>query len=250
MMSKRLGLWSAALAVFSFSALAWAADDLPTVEKKIVEAWNKHKSGTCKVDTVTHIETPEYRMDTKSTGTHEYLRRGDKVLSHMVLKSETTSKVGDQETKTDQQVTMVIDGDYAWTLNEMSGQKTATKADADPKMTGEPKAMFEELHKDHELTLLPDETLDGKKVFVIEAAPKQKTAGSKSKMVLYIDQGSGMAVKTVMFDDAGKPMMTATITDVKLDVDINPDQFVFKAPAGVEVQDMTAKKTPGGKKEP
>jgi outer membrane lipoprotein-sorting protein len=37
----------------------------------------------------------------------------------------------------------------------------------------------------------------------------------------------------------GKPMTTMTYTDIKINPDIPADRFVFKAPEGVQVQDMS-----------
>jgi outer membrane lipoprotein-sorting protein len=43
----------------------------------------------------------------------------------------------------------------------------------------------------------------------------------------------------VTYTPDGKPMNTMTYSDIKINDKISPDRFVFKAPPGVEVQDLS-----------
>jgi outer membrane lipoprotein-sorting protein len=226
--------------VLGFCSLAVAQDDLKAVEKKIIAGWEKHKSTTAKFTSVTHIEMGEVVSDSKSHGTLELMRKGDKWLLRQEMKTVTTQKFGEQENKMEQEVLSIMDGEYAYTLTDMAGQKMAFKTKIDPKTTGDPTSTFETLRKDHELKLLPEETIDGSKVYVIEATPKEKATAGYGKTVYYYQQESGVLVKMVAYGEDGKPQMTMTYTDIKLDVDIKPERFVFKAPPGVEVIDQTS----------
>ena len=60
------------------------------------------------------------------------------------------------------------------------------------------------------------------------------------KMVFFFRQDIGLMVRMVSHNEAGKPVTTMTYGDIKLDVDIEPGRFVFKAPEGVEVLDLSA----------
>jgi outer membrane lipoprotein-sorting protein len=236
-MSRRIGLVAlAGLMCGLCTAVVWA-DDLATVEKQISQAWDKHKSMTAKINMSSSMDMGGTVMESKGEGIMELMRKGDKTFYRMELKSTMPQPVG-AEAKMEQNMLSILDGEFAWMLSEMSGQKMAMKTKPDPRMTGEPKAMFAEYRKDHELKLLPDDTVDGKKAYVVEATPKDKAAGS-GKALLYFDKESGAMLKMVAQTPDGKPTMTMTYSDVKYDVDINPDRFVFKAPPGVEVQDMT-----------
>ena len=231
-----------------FTVQAAVADDLQAVEKKITEKWQQRKSMTAKMTMEMRMEQPGMTMESKGDGTHEMLWKGEKVLSRIELKHNMMQKVGDQETKMSSEVITVIDGEFAYTLNtqEMMGQqmKTAHKTDIDPQMSGDPKVMFEQLAKDNDLVLAPEETVDGRKVFVIVATPKQKLnyPGAPSKVVYLFDQKEGYMVKMVSYAADDKPLTTMTFSEVKLDVDIDPSRFVFKAPEGIEVLDQTRPK--------
>lgn len=237
-MTRRVGLLLVAGLVCSFGAAVVWADDLATVEKQIAQAWDKHKSMSAKIALTTNMEAGGTLLEGKGEGTIEFVHKGNKLYLRQELKNTMPQPVGGG-TKMEQNMLMVIDGEYAWTLSDAMGQKMAMKTTIDPRMTGEPKGLFAELRKDHELKLLPDETLDGKKMYVIEATSKEKTAGAASKALYYFDRDSGFLVKMAVQSLDGKPTMTTSYSDIKYDVDINPDRFVFKVPEGVEVHDMT-----------
>ena len=226
--------------VLGFATAVASADDLEAVQKKIHAAWEKQKSMTGKMAMITHMELGGMAMDGKGDGTVEFLRDGAKVKTRTDMKSTMTRKMGDQETKMEQSMLYVSDGEFGYTLTEMMGQKSAVKSKVDPRMTGEPKGMFEELAKDYILKLLPEETVDGLKTYVIEATPKEKdAAGPGTRMLLGFHQDSGFVVKMQMFGADEKPMTTMTYSDLKFDTKIDPEHFKFKAPDGVTVMDQT-----------
>ena len=89
-----------------------------------------------------------------------------------------------------------------------------------------------------ELKVLPDSSSDGRAAWVIEATPKPDQAG-QGKTVIHYDKESGQMIKMVAYTPDGKPMTTMTYSDIKINDKISPDRFVFKAPPGVEVQDLS-----------
>lgn len=244
-MTKLMRVLTLSGVVLGFTAAVAIADDLEAVQKKIHAAWEKQKSMTGKMLMVTRMELGGMVVDGKGDGTVEFLRDGDKVKTRTDMKSTMTRKMGEQETKMEQSMLYVSDGEFGYTLTEMMGQKSAAKTKIDPRMTGEPKGMFEELAKDYTLKLLPDETLDGMKTYVIEATPKEKAAaGPATRMVLGFHQDTGFVLKMTMFGADEKPITTMTYSDLKFDTKINPDDFKFKAPEGVTVVDETVEKAP------
>lgn len=238
-MMKRVGLILMPCAVFAFTSATVVADDLETIEKKITQAWQKHKSMTAKMKMVSRMAMGEMVTESEAEGTYELVREGKQVLFRMDLESKSVTKTGDQEIKSAQQVTTICDGEYVYSLGDTMGQKMATKMKPDPKGSNDPGEILKMLRKDHELKLLPAETIDGQKVHVIEAIPKKKDKQQYSKMLYYLRE-DGIPAKQVTYDTAGKPMTTFTYTDIKVDVKIDPRRFVFKAPEGVEVMDMTS----------
>lgn len=236
--------WLVALVGLVLTNVALAEDDLAGVEKKIIESWYKHESMTAKMTGETQFEMPGMTMQQKSTGTVEMLRKGEKTMSRMEMKMSTTRKMGDNEMKSDDTMLSVADGEFNYVLSDTMGQKMAIKSKADPMSSGEPRAMFEQLKKDHTLKLLPEEMVGADKTYVIEATPKQSSGqpGEPTRMVMFFAQADGVMRKMVMFTGE-KPMTTMTWTDVKFDAKIDPERFIFKAPEGVVVQDMTSMPT-------
>ncbi len=237
---KRMRLVLMAGLVLGWTLPVAVADELEKVEKKLTAAWKKHKSMTAKFTMVMKMEQPGFTAESKTEGSQEVMKKGDQLLFHLEMTSSTVQKVGDQETKTEAKVTTVSDGTYAYALSEMMGRKMAVKTKVDPQSVGDPEATFKSLREDYTLKLLPEETVDGKKVFVIEATPKQAQPTGASKKVYYFLQDDGVLLKFVASDQAGKPMTTMTYSDIKFDVKIDPQRFVFKAPEGVQVIDQTA----------
>lgn len=222
------------------------AETLEEVEKKIATAAEKVKSYTAKSEQLTEMSMgDQYKMKSESKGTYEYMRKDDKHLMRMESKGVTITKIGDQpEKKINQKSTVVSDGEYMTTLTEGDDdQKQAIKMKAD-KAAYNPKAIFDSMRKDYDLKLMPDEKVDGKDCWLVEATPKKEEPGSPvGKIRMWFRKDLGMTVKNVVLDKKGKPTTTVTMTDIKTDVDIKPERFKLEIPKGVEVMDMTKMQT-------
>lgn len=236
--AKRIRMAWLASIVLGFALPATLADELEKAEKKLTAAWKKHKSVTATVTMVSRTEHEAAVVEAKSEGTYEAVRKRDQLLYRMDVTNTVVQKVGASETKTEQRITMINDGKYVHELIETVGPKIATKSKVEPHHATDPASTFALLRKDHSLKLLPEEAIDGQKVYVIEATPKQP--GPVSKMVFYFLQEHGVLVKWVAHDQAAKPMLTRTFSDFKFDVKIDHKRFVFQAPPGVRVIDQTA----------
>ncbi len=235
----------AGLGVLFAASVSFAAT-LKEVEKKIADCMARHK--TVQYENTFTQDVKAQGFETKSEGksTGEYKRKGKNVyLSRVDMKSRTQRKVqGQPEEKFDSTMQMIQDEKFAYTLSVQGDQKSAFKTKVDPKTHISPfdvAAMFKLQRKSFDLALLPDETVDKRPVYVIQANPKQQSAGARmtGKSVTYYDKKNGMALKTVAYDASGKVMMTSLTTKVKLDGDISDERFVFKAPPGVQVIDAT-----------
>lgn len=242
MTNRNWRLGAVLLVAAGFVALAHA-ETLEEVQKKIVAAAEKVKSYSSDLNMVMEMKSEAMTMDSKGQGTFEFMRDGNKMKSRMELKSTGMVKFGDQETKNDSTVLSISDGEYNYVLNDQAGTKTAVKTKVEPQSTGiATKELFDIWAKEHDLKLMPDEKVDGKDAYVIEATPKKPGGG---KLINYFAKDSGLLVKMVTLTPEGKPMQTLSYSNVKLNPDIKPDRFVFKAPEGVEVRDMSSMK-PGG----
>lgn len=223
--------WSHAVLISLAFAGVGRAESVEEAEKKLIEAHSKMKTYTSKTKTTQNF--PGTSAD--YGGTVEWKRDGDKFTFRTEMKGTTTQ--GDN--KTEVTVLMICDGDFLYTVTEQMGQKMAFKQKPDPSATGDPKKLFEKIHSDNDIKLLPDEKVDGTPCYVFEVVPKNKEEGPMSKSIMYFSKESGINIKNVGKDKDGKDVFTNASTDVKLNVDIPNDRFVFKAPEGVQIMDMT-----------
>lgn len=222
------------------------ADDLDAIEKKVVEQLDKVKSLTAKTVMTQDIKDENMSNKMRSEGTFEYARKGDKSFfrTDMKMTGETAMK-GAEPQKLDGQMQLISDGDVTYIYNEQGQMKMAYKTKADKNMNLVDKDLFKRLKEDHDLKVAADANVDSKSCYVVEATPK-KPSGPMAKMVYYLQKDSGLVVRTVGQDKDGKDLVTTQMSDIKLNVDIPADRFVFKAPEGVTVMDMTGAGGHGG----
>jgi len=232
-MTKQARLALASALVLAIALPAAAADSLKTVEQKIIKAWQQHKSMTATLKMVTRMKQGDKMVNGSGKGTYEFVRKGKQVPYRMEMKGRSVTKGDGEEMTQDYQNISVSDGEFTYALMHVNGKPFATKMKVVPGNSPDPKGGFQMLRKTSRLKLLPTEKIDGKEVYVIEAQPKQKR-GPKMRLYYRYD---GVLVKHVASDPAGKSTMTMTYTDIKLDVKIDPERFVFKPPPGVTVQE-------------
>jgi outer membrane lipoprotein-sorting protein len=243
-MLKRIG-WTVAIAVAGLGAAAWA-DTLESVEKAIVEKVAGHKSYQGKTVMSQNSQTPDMKYESQGEMTFEFMKKGEKWLLRSEGSTKTKMVVQGNEQKSDSKILMICDGEFMYTLNEGDGQKSAMKTRMPEQLALiTDQAYFDSLAKDYTLKLVADETVDGKSCWVIEATPKTAAPeGSLATLLNYFDKETGIGIKTVGKDSGGKTILTSLTTDIKLNPTLSPDRFVFKAPEGVQVVDMSQSQTP------
>lgn len=236
-MNMRKILSLAAMLALVCGAAAARAESIDDVGKKLDELYDKTTSWSAQMKSEMTVSNPAYSMKTTTVGSYEFMRRGDQYLMHTEMESQTEQQVGGEKNKMAQKMTTVSDGQFNWIHTRGNGPDQVMKQKAQPRPKG---GVFENMKQMHTLKLLPDETIDGKPAWVIELTPKaeQATAGA-GKSLQYFLKDNGIAAKQITFDPAGKPISTTTLSDIKTGVKFSPDRFVFKAPPGVNVVDMT-----------
>lgn len=218
----------------AFSGATVAAETVQEVGKKIAAASEKLNSFSAKTKMVSEMKQEGFSMVNTSDGTTEMLRKGGDFLMRSESKGVSETSVGGNVTKQESSTLMIADGSFAYSISETAGAKSAqkmklTKPDVDP---------FKAWQGTAELKVLPDSSSEGRAVWVIEATPKTDQAG-QGKNVIHYDKESGQMIKIVAYTPDGKPMTTMTYSDIKINDKISPERFVFTAPPGVEVQDLT-----------
>ena len=240
-MKRPVECWVGAVVVL-FCTGAAKAETLDSVIKAITDKSESYRSQQARMIREQHFENPQMKASSEANTAYEWLKQGDKFLYRIETKSKTTTSMAGQERTQDATTLTVYDGEYVWTLSEIGEQKRVLKT----RPTTEPtlatnKAFFDSLKESYELTLLPDETLDGHATWVIQATPRQPSPqeGMPSVLVLNFDKDTAANLKTVGKDSGGKEVMTISTKDVRLNPPLAADHFAFKVPEGVEVIDMT-----------
>jgi hypothetical protein len=83
---------------------------------------------------------------------------------------------------------------------------------------------------------LPDTKFDDRQVYVISGVSKQPGI----RVLYFFDHQTGIVVRIRLEHESRGFYRTITLTDLKLDVDLPDERFVFTAPEGVEIVDKTA----------
>jgi outer membrane lipoprotein-sorting protein len=244
-MRKQVSRIAAGVLVLGILAPLALAEDLADVEKKISDAWEKHSSMSAKVSVVGNVKMEEGETKTTGQGTYEMLRKDGKDLIRTEMTTAIVSTIAGQEMKTEQKSLTIVESDFAYSLAEVMGQKMATKTAVTEQHASDPANVFRTLREQFTLKLLPSETVDGQETWVVEATPKDTSqAGGPGRIVIWF-RHDGAIAKQVTYDAAGKPLMTVTYSDLKFDVKLDPERFVFKLPDGVQLMDMTQTQPPG-----
>jgi len=238
----------AALLVLACSAVA-RAETLESFKKTIHAKVSAYKSLQYKTKVVSEIVNEQMTYKSNTEQTAQFVKQGEKSLSHVETKTSSQTKMTGMDQKMEATSLDVCDGQYAYNYTDSSGQKTATKRKVDPKKDAspfDPMRGFKMSEEHFTMKMLPDETIDGKPVYVVEMTLKEQPQGMPmGASRIYYDKGTGISVKSVTLDDKGKPATTMTTTDIKIDANVPADRFVFKAPEGVPVTDADAKQPAG-----
>jgi outer membrane lipoprotein-sorting protein len=245
-MTKRTGWLLVGGILFGFSRAAAAADDVEALEKKVRAAWEKHRSLTAKVTLVQPLSAAAGAPVQKGEGTFEVMKKDGKVFSRLEMDIAFDQPGAGQTRTVNQHLLMVVDGEHQYSLINLMGQNQAWKANIDPKTAGDPTGLLADLPKNFKLKVLPEETLDGQKVYVLEATKAGRNlfyflqeSGALAKLVSYGREPTTQSQPAAGATPEGKALMTYTYSDFKYDVPIARERFVFEPPPGVPIADRT-----------
>jgi outer membrane lipoprotein-sorting protein len=156
---------------------------------------------------------------------------------------------------------MVMGADgIMWQVVSMAGQRQVMKIDTtqakgpdgqklDLKDKMDPSQQWKETSNFMDFTVLPNEEIDGQPVYVLDGTwnaeadkvPQFKAMkGMVTKSRMYIGTKDGHMRKMVMYGQDGTTVVMSTeFANIKFDVEIPDETFVFKPDEGVTVMDMT-----------
>ena len=218
---------------FGLAGSAVAGETFEEVSKKIAAAAEKVKSFSSKSKTVIEVKQEGFLLSSTAEGTYEMVRKGDTYLMRTETRTRSETSIMGQTTKQESTMLMIMDGEYSYTLTETDTVKIAQK-----RKIKDPQSHVDALKgwsDTADMKVLPDSSVDGHAVWVIEMTPK---GGDQGKTVMSYHKESGQMIKMVSYTPDGKPMSTMTSTDIKVNERISPERFVFKAPPGVTVEEI------------
>ena len=231
-MRRRVNLVAAFVAVVGMGSAAASGETFEALQKRIEAASKKVQTFSARIKTVTDLTQPGYSMKNSMVGTTEMLRKGEIFMVRMESSSVSETEMGGESMKTESKTLMISDGEFTYTLNDASGTKLAYKSRAEPQ--GDPFKVWRDYFT---LKVLPDASVAGRAVWVVEASAKQDGAVQGTNLIYY-DKESGQLIKMVANGPDGKPVTTTTYTDIKVNGKISADRFVFKAPPGVKIEEV------------
>lgn len=216
------------------------ADKIEDVEKKIAEQNKAIKSMSAKMKTISDMDMGGMKSKSTAVGSYEYMMDGDKMFVRSDTKMTSETDVAGNKMKQDYTSVSVCDGEFFYSVTDQAGEKVAMKSKLPDKPDTDP---FKGLRADYNLKLLPDETVDGKSCWVVEATPKGPKADENpmagGKLMYYFQKDTGAMAKNVVFAKDGKPMSTTTYSDIQVNKPMNKAQFKFVPPPGVKIMDTT-----------
>lgn len=231
------GMAAALIFVCGFTSVRAAS--LEELQKAIEAKCLTHTSISYRVECATQYTTNK----SYEVALYEAVLEGGKWKKRTDSKILREVTVGDSSKPLRKEVVIVDDGVNLFTLDDLNGQKTAMKLkspNVDESRNVED--TFGDIRVGNVITFLPDETMLGQPVYVLDVKSEKKKYVGK----FYICQETGTVLKaTQTYGEDKGVTISITVSDFKLDAPIPADHFVFTPPEGVTLVDRTVK--PGTK---
>ncbi len=239
---KPFRLCFAASLLLSCSIAPATAASFEETESGILEAFSKVKSMTADFMMDVPLDEQLGNIKLAIAGDLALLVEGDtsQFLQHVIAKAELPDGV--QEMK----MTMVCDGAFLNILNEGMGEASVVKTRLANHHDFPPpgaKLLLEFIKRDFEnFEVLAEAQVDGKTCHVIEGTMGEDAPGNKIR--LYFDKETGAPVKMELFEESSAEPAILRYSNIVINPELKADLFVFTAPDGVEIMDLTQEPEP------
>ncbi|MCL4693848.1 MAG: hypothetical protein KJ060_15215 [Candidatus Hydrogenedentes bacterium] len=234
-----------ALAILTAPARSEDQPTIDSVAEEIAAVWEKVNAYTATIAVNGNIPMGPLAVTTTANGTVEYMAIEETPHFRMEIVNKLGGNMPLLGGGMEQKVLTVFDGEVAYSEMEAMGRKQYSKAtpkSGDEKSPEGGKSLIESIRKRGEVTLLPDETVNGLDAYVFEVKPNnagQQQGPVKAELIrFYVDKSTGIQVRSILLDDEGNAMLTTDYTDIKVNPEIDPKRFEYTPPPGVEVIDM------------
>ncbi len=140
----------------------------------------------------------------------------------------------------------VLDGEYGWTYTPILNQVNKMKWNNPERRELLPGigASLEDVQKNYDMALIPDEFANPKGVHQIELQPKRHMVSTNAKELLqiWVKSGEWLPVQfgyETEFEDGSRQSVIVTLTQIERDKELAPDLFRFVVPKDAEVIDLS-----------
>ncbi|HNR31220.1 MAG TPA: hypothetical protein PKI11_10045 [Candidatus Hydrogenedentes bacterium] len=207
------------------------------VEADILDAWSKVR--TLKADLALETMIEEESTMT-ATGDVTMLVVGDaaKYRQRITMKIEGPMAL-------DMTMDSVYDGQELYIVNEVLGQKTLLKTQPGAGEDIPPpggKILLDRVKEDFTVSVGEDRKVGAARCYVLECVPKNPAEGI-ARLLVFMNKKTGVAAGMEIYPEVGAPIMVR-YTNVRINSDVDPAQFVFTAPEGVAIAEETPAAAP------
>ncbi|GMW03675.1 MAG: hypothetical protein AMXMBFR84_48090 [Candidatus Hydrogenedentota bacterium] len=222
------------------------AETLETLEAKLAEQWKDVNAFKSDITVDTTMALGPIAMTMKAAGTMEFKRFEESGRFRTDLTGTMGASIPGMGEGMKMSMLSVYDGEFVYIEMGMMGQKQVQKKKPDASDTAKAdggKSLLNSLKKLGDVTLLPDEQVDGKDAYVVEvkynAEAIAKAKGQADRTRMYIDKNTGMQIKMEGFKGETRTM-SMTYSNYDLKTEIPDERFTYTPPAGVRVIDADA----------
>lgn len=209
---------------------------LRAAQAELLAKWDAVRSVRAKVLNKYH-QRKGLKYRSRGKGTYDCMKRGDQTLFLLYrFDGINAERAKDDKVKTGERILYVYDGDFLYFLDEFHNSKTAYKY-ASPHRV-QPiggKQLFDQIHRFDRVVRLPDETINGKYVYVFEGT----NHSNRDHGLYYLDVETGILIKMVLENEAMESERTLILDDFKLNYAFPDNHFIFVLPEGVALTDYT-----------
>ena len=255
---ERMGTQTAYRFLFVLLAAAWipgcgpadkdspaddeAASELEAVLETISTQWAAVETMTADVTMVSTMAVGPVTVRMEASGTFEFLRGKDENRFRMDLTNTVQVPVmGESQGK----ILAVCDGETVFQEMSLMGQTKVVKTKPENMRSGMAagdETLSELLHKQGDVILLPDETIDETPVYVIEVVLNKETreamAGAPARSRSWFAKDTGTRLRIESFDKSGESMSLLSYSGLALGPELDPARFQYTPPDGASVVDV------------
>lgn len=210
---------------------------LTPIMAELVAKFEKHEGITATVKTELAQSPGGNAGSTAGKGIYDCKRRDGKLLINFWLTNTLQIYTETNNYVTGEIIDDLYDGEFLYKRLQQTELKQLFKRNYSPdgilQIGGQ--GLFQSLIAKNDLTLLADEEVNGSPTYVIEATPL--SGGWKSKH--HFDKQTGLRMKFVETDEAGKKQVALELSEIKLNPEFGLDVFLPKMPKGFTFIDET-----------